>query len=150
MKLRNLIALALLLCAGAAAQTAAPAPQAKPTTPQAKPAMPNLPPAPAQPLPVLEKPPSGVITESFIPLPPDLHGKARDLQFAEDQLEISIQKMLVEVEQDKQKKRDLEDQERALYFDFMQAHGLSLDEWQVDKGQMAVTKQKAKPEQPWQ
>jgi hypothetical protein len=98
--------------------------------------------APAQQTPVLIKPPNGVMSESFIPLPPELKLKARDLQFAEDQLEIANQKMLVEIEHNKQKKRDLEDQERALYFDYMQAHGLSLDIWQVDKGQLAIIKQK--------
>jgi hypothetical protein len=101
--------------------------------------------APAQQTPVLIKPPNGVMAESFVPIPLEIKLKARDLQFQEDQLEIANQKMLVEIEQNKQKRRDLEDQERALYFDFMQAHGLSLDIWQVDKGQMAIIKQK-KPE----
>jgi hypothetical protein len=100
-----------LLSVGASAQ------QPKPIAAQAKPIGPQ---------------PVNSSAGTFYPLPADPRGKIRDLQYQWDQLEIQNQKLLLQVQQNQQKQRDLMDGEKRVAWDYANDKRIDLGLFELD------------------
>jgi hypothetical protein len=71
-------------------------------------------------------------TGIFYPLPADPRAQIRDLQYQWAQLEIQNQKLLLQVEQNRQKQRDLMDGEKRVAWDYANNKHIDLVLYELD------------------
>lgn len=71
-------------------------------------------------------------TGIYYPLPADSRAKIRDFQYQWAQLEIQNQKLLLQVEQNRQKQRDLVDGEKRVAWDYANDKHIDLVLFELD------------------
>jgi hypothetical protein len=93
---------------------------------------------------VVKAPPPAVIDETTAYLlPVDEKLKIRDLQLEYSELEAQNQKLLVQVEQNKQRQHDVADAIRTIAYQFAQAKQIDLKVWEIDAKELKFVKKKA-------
>jgi hypothetical protein len=93
---------------------------------------------------VAKAPPPAVIDETTAYLlPVDEKLKIRDLQLEYSELEAQNQKLLVQVEQNKQRQHDVADAIRTIAYQFAQAKQIDLKVWEIDAKELKFVKKKA-------
>ena len=75
-------------------------------------------------------------------LPTEVRGAIRDLQYANDQLEIENQKLLLRVEQNRAKQAEIIDKMKSVAFDFANRNQINLDLYELDPTQVSFVKRK--------
>lgn len=88
--------------------------------------------------------PPAVTIETIYPLPLAERDRVRDLQHADDQIEIENQKMLIKIERNKALQATLVDQETMLYSEYGRSKQLDLSQYEADPAQIALRKKKSK------
>lgn len=74
--------------------------------------------------------------------PPEQKAELRDLQYQGDQLEIQNQKLLMQIEQNKEKQNALIDQMKEVAFEYAQKRKIDLSLYELDPVQMKFAKKK--------
>lgn len=85
-----------------------------------------------------------IVVETVYPLPLAERDKVRDLQHADDQIEIENQRMLVKIEQNKARQAGLVDQEAMIYSEYGRSKQLDLSQYEADPASIALRKKKIK------
>jgi hypothetical protein len=80
------------------------------------------------------------VVETVYPLPLDQRDKVRDLQHENDSIEIENQKMLVKIEQNKERQALIVDRETMIFSDFGRGKQLDLVQYEADPAQIALRK----------
>ena len=88
---------------------------------------------PGKPLPAGKPAPAGVtVSPEIYPFPPEFKAPIREYQYESDQLEIENQTLLLKVEKNKERQRELLDAIKQVAFNFASQRKINLDTVDLD------------------
>jgi hypothetical protein len=104
-------------------------------------------PAAANPLPAPLAQSLPVAVPASYPLPLEDRDRVRDMQHADDQLEIANQKMLLQIEQNKKRQAEVKDGEQRILLEFAQKKNIDLSLYEFEPVLLQFQKKPAMQQQ---